>query len=80
MTFGQAWGWGASREESRRIFDLFVEAGGNFIDTANIYTEGESERSSCCARSLTSSTQRSLPFSAKARSPAASGSARPRNI
>lgn len=44
MTFGQAWGWGASREESRRIFDLFVDAGGTFIDTANIYTEGESEK------------------------------------
>lgn len=44
MTFGQAWGWGATREESRRIFDLFAEAGGNFIDTANIYTEGESEK------------------------------------
>ena len=35
---------GASKEESRRIFDLFVEAGGNFIDTANNYTNGTSER------------------------------------
>lgn len=44
MTFGEDWGWGASKEESRRIFDLFLEAGGNFIDTANRYTEGTSEK------------------------------------
>jgi aryl-alcohol dehydrogenase-like predicted oxidoreductase len=43
MTFGEAWGWGASREESRRIFDAFVDAGGNFVDTACNYTDGESE-------------------------------------
>jgi aryl-alcohol dehydrogenase-like predicted oxidoreductase len=44
MTFGEDWGWGASQEESHRIFELFVEAGGNFIDTANNYTDGSSER------------------------------------
>lgn len=44
MTFGEEWGWGASKEESRRLFDTFAEAGGNFIDTANHYTEGTSER------------------------------------
>ena len=44
MTFGTDWGWGASREESRRIFDAFAEAGGNFVDTANLYTNGTSER------------------------------------
>lgn len=44
MTFGEDWGWGASRDESARIFDKFVAAGGNFIDTANRYTEGTSER------------------------------------
>jgi aryl-alcohol dehydrogenase-like predicted oxidoreductase len=44
MTFGEDWGWGASKEESRAIFDCFVEAGGNFIDTANNYTNGTSER------------------------------------
>ncbi len=44
MTFGEEWGWGASRDESRRIFDAFAEAGGNFIDTANKYTEGNSEK------------------------------------
>ncbi|HJX15815.1 MAG TPA: aldo/keto reductase [Candidatus Deferrimicrobiaceae bacterium] len=43
MTFGEEWGWGASKEESRRIFEAFAEAGGNFIDTANYYTAGTSE-------------------------------------
>jgi aryl-alcohol dehydrogenase-like predicted oxidoreductase len=44
MTFGEDWGWGASAEESRKIYDAFLDAGGNFIDTANIYTVGTSER------------------------------------
>ena len=44
MTFGEDWGWGASKEESRKIFDAFVDAGGNFIDTAINYTNGTSER------------------------------------
>ena len=44
MTFGEDWGWGASKDESRRIFDTYAEAGGNFLDTANRYTEGSSER------------------------------------
>lgn len=43
MTFGEEWGWGSSREESRAVFDAYVEAGGNFVDTANIYTNGTSE-------------------------------------
>jgi aryl-alcohol dehydrogenase-like predicted oxidoreductase len=44
MTFGEDWGWGASRDESRKIFDAFAEAGGNFVDTANRYTNGTSEK------------------------------------
>ena len=43
MTFGEDWGWGASKEDSKAQYDAFVEAGGNFIDTANVYTEGSSE-------------------------------------
>jgi aryl-alcohol dehydrogenase-like predicted oxidoreductase len=44
-TFGSDWGpLGSDPAESRRIFDLFVEAGGNFIDTSNRYQEGTSER------------------------------------
>lgn len=44
MTFGENWGWGASREASRAIFDAYAAAGGNFIDTANRYTEGTAEK------------------------------------
>lgn len=44
MTFGEDWGWGSSEGESRKVFDTFVESGGNFFDTANIYTNGSSER------------------------------------
>ncbi|MFN6249929.1 aldo/keto reductase [Microcystis sp.] len=43
MTFGEEWGWGADKEESRAVFQAFAEAGGNFLDTANIYTNGTSE-------------------------------------
>ena len=43
MTFGEDWGWGASRDDSRRLYEIFREAGGNFIDTANVYTNGASE-------------------------------------
>jgi aryl-alcohol dehydrogenase-like predicted oxidoreductase len=44
MSFGEEWGWGASKKDSKTMFDAFAEAGGNFIDTANRYTEGTSER------------------------------------
>jgi aryl-alcohol dehydrogenase-like predicted oxidoreductase len=44
MTFGEDWGWGASKDESYKIFKAYVDAGGNFIDTANNYTEGTSEK------------------------------------
>lgn len=44
MTFGEDWGWGASEAESQQIFEAYADAGGNFIDTANNYTAGTSER------------------------------------
>ncbi len=44
MTFGEDWGWGSSKKESKKIYDAFREAGGNFIDTANVYTNGTSEK------------------------------------
>ncbi len=44
MTFGEAWNWGASSDESIRMLDLFLDRGGNFVDTANVYTNGESEQ------------------------------------
>ncbi len=43
MTFGTEWGWGADKLESRRILERYIEAGGNFIDTANYYTNSTSE-------------------------------------
>ena len=43
MTFGEDWGWGSPKEEARKIYDAYRDAGGNFIDTANLYTNGTSE-------------------------------------
>jgi aryl-alcohol dehydrogenase-like predicted oxidoreductase len=43
MTFGTEWGWGAPADAARRVFDAYLDAGGNFIDTANGYTNGTSE-------------------------------------
>src|ERR1700681_3137706 len=43
MTFGDDWGWGTARDEARKVYAAFRDAGGNFIDTANIYTNGTSE-------------------------------------
>ncbi|MBI1180286.1 MAG: aldo/keto reductase [Alphaproteobacteria bacterium] len=43
MTFGEEWGWGADAQASRRMFDMYADRGGNFIDTANGYTGGTSE-------------------------------------
>jgi aryl-alcohol dehydrogenase-like predicted oxidoreductase len=43
MTFGEDWGWGASSAVSARMLDLFADAGGNVIDTADAYTNGTSE-------------------------------------
>lgn len=44
MGFGTEWKWGADLETSRKIFDAYATAGGNFLDTANRYTEGTSEK------------------------------------
>jgi aryl-alcohol dehydrogenase-like predicted oxidoreductase len=44
MTFGKDWGWGADASEARRIFDVYIDRGGNFIDTSVNYTDGASER------------------------------------
>lgn len=43
MTFGKDWEWGSDVEDSKRIIDAYIGRGGNFIDTANIYTKGHSE-------------------------------------
>jgi len=44
MTFGEDLGWGSSVEESQQIIDRYIAQGGNFIDTANLYTKGHSEK------------------------------------
>lgn len=44
MTFGPGEAWSNAREASCAVFEAYAEAGGNFIDTANMYTGGESER------------------------------------
>lgn len=41
--FGTAWGHGADSEACKAMFDTYLEAGGNLIDTADIYQFGESE-------------------------------------
>jgi aryl-alcohol dehydrogenase-like predicted oxidoreductase len=43
MTFGEDWGWGSAKDEAQKVYNTFRESGGNFIDTANIYTNGTSE-------------------------------------
>ncbi|MCJ8517363.1 aryl-alcohol dehydrogenase-like predicted oxidoreductase [Pseudorhizobium tarimense] len=55
MTFG-AGRWGASEATSRALYDHYVDAGGNFIDTADIYSGGESE--TMLGRFLTESSRR----------------------
>ncbi len=44
MTFGEDWGWGGAYDECKKQFEVFGNAGGNFIDTANLYTNGTSEK------------------------------------
>ena len=44
MTFGEDWGWGTPEADSQRIMDVFMDRGGNFFDTANVYTKGHSEQ------------------------------------
>jgi aryl-alcohol dehydrogenase-like predicted oxidoreductase len=44
MTFGEEWTNGTPRDEARAIYAAYRAAGGNFVDTANVYTQGTSER------------------------------------
>jgi aryl-alcohol dehydrogenase-like predicted oxidoreductase len=43
MTFGTEWGWGADLDTARELFNAYIDAGGNLIDTADLYTNGCSE-------------------------------------
>ncbi|GJG88803.1 aldo/keto reductase [Gemmatimonadetes bacterium T265] len=42
MTFG-APRWGSPDDVSKAVFDAYVDAGGNFVDTADVYAKGRSE-------------------------------------
>jgi hypothetical protein len=54
MSVGEAWGFGADEQLSRQILGAFAEAGGTFIDTANLYHQARSERTTVrIARSWT---------------------------
>lgn len=44
MTFGQEHSWGSTEDDAKAILDRYLERGGNFIDTANLYTFGHSEK------------------------------------
>jgi aryl-alcohol dehydrogenase-like predicted oxidoreductase len=44
MTFGDEWGWGSPKAEAQKVYETYRDAGGNFIDTANFYTSGTSEK------------------------------------
>ena len=43
MTFGTEWGWGSEEDAARAVFSRYLERGGNFVDTADMYTNGKSE-------------------------------------
>jgi aryl-alcohol dehydrogenase-like predicted oxidoreductase len=43
MTFGNDWGWGSEEETARTVFNTYIDGGGNFVDTADLYTQGHSE-------------------------------------
>jgi len=44
MGFGTDNGWGADAATSFAIMDEFAKAGGNFLDTANVYQKGTTEK------------------------------------
>src|SRR5258707_7016329 len=44
MTFGDEWGWGSPKAEAQKVYETYREAGGNFLDTANFYTNGTSAK------------------------------------
>ena len=52
MSFGDDWGFGADEATSHQVLDAYAEAGGNFLDTANKYHNGQTEE--ICGRWLES--------------------------
>ncbi|MCA9563766.1 MAG: aldo/keto reductase, partial [Myxococcales bacterium] len=51
MSFGDEWGFGADEATSHEVLDAYADAGGNFLDTANKYHNGQTEE--ICGRWLT---------------------------
>jgi aryl-alcohol dehydrogenase-like predicted oxidoreductase len=81
MTFGTEWGWGSDDSTAAAIFDSYIEAGGNFIDTADGYTNGKSEE--ICGRLIRERTLRDrivlatkFTFNAQPGNPNAGGNGR----
>jgi len=62
-TFGTAWGYGSDPNEARRVFDRYAERGGNFIDTADFYQFGQSERLARLSQFLTRNPRKWLILS-----------------
>jgi aryl-alcohol dehydrogenase-like predicted oxidoreductase len=56
MSFGTKWGFGADEKTSQEIANIYGEAGGNFLDTANKYHEGETEE--ICAKIISPDRER----------------------
>lgn len=81
MTFGPEWGWGNDAQDAERLLAAYLDAGGNFIDTADGYTGGTSE--SIIGAYLASSGRRDrvvlaskFSFSARPGDPNAGGNSR----
>jgi len=81
MTFGTEWGWGSPADTARAIFTRYLEAGGNFVDTADGYTNGKSEellgqfiQERRCRDSVVLATK--FTFSGQKRNPNAGGNGR----
>ena len=44
MTFRDEWGWGSPKTEAQKVYETYRKAGGNYLDPANFYTGGTSEK------------------------------------
>lgn len=58
MSFGDEWGFGADEATSHQILDAYAEGGGNFLDTANKYHNGQTEE--ICGRWLEGKRDKSV--------------------
>ncbi|HLK68942.1 MAG TPA: aldo/keto reductase [Bryobacteraceae bacterium] len=81
MTFGTEWGWGADEETCGQLLETYLQAGGNFLDTADLYTLGKSEE--ICGRLIRDRGLRDrivlatkFSFNAERRNPNAGGNGR----